>query len=116
MTLWTVARQAPLSMGFSRQEYWNGLLFPSPGDLPDPGIELGSPALQADSLLSEPPGKPFEDRDTYLLCASESPGMTSGACSRGKKIELINLLTNSIMKHIWVLDLAIICRGDKIRH
>ena len=50
----TVAHQAPLSMGFSRQEYWSGLLFPSPGHLPDPGIEPGSPALQADSLLTEP--------------------------------------------------------------
>ena len=49
-TLWTVACQAPLSTGFSRQEYWSGLPFPSPGDLPDTGIELGSPALQADSL------------------------------------------------------------------
>ena len=47
-TLWTVACQAPLSMGFSRQEYWSGLPFPSPGDLPDPGIEPGSPALWAD--------------------------------------------------------------------
>ena len=55
-TSWTVARQAPLSMGFSRQEYWSGLPFPSPGDLPDPGIESGSPAFQADSLPSEPPG------------------------------------------------------------
>ena len=56
---WTVACQAPLSMGFSRQEYWNGLPFPSPGDLPDPGVKPGSPVLQADSLLSEPPGKPY---------------------------------------------------------
>ena len=48
---WTVASQTSLSMGFSRQEYWSGLPFPSPGDLPDPGIESGSPALQADSLL-----------------------------------------------------------------
>ena len=54
-TLWTVALQAPLSMGFSRQEYWSGLPFPSPGDLPDPRIKLRSPALQVDSLLSEPP-------------------------------------------------------------
>ena len=45
VTLWTVAHQAPLSMGFSRQEYWSGLPFPSPGDLPDPGIEPGSPTL-----------------------------------------------------------------------
>ena len=50
---WTVARQAPLSMGFPRQEYWSGLLFPSPGDLADPGMEPRSPALQADSLPSK---------------------------------------------------------------
>ena len=56
---WTVAYQTPLSMEFSRQEYWSGLPFPSPGDLPDPGNEPGSPALQADDLPSEPPGKPL---------------------------------------------------------
>ena len=55
-TPWTVAYQSPQSMGFSIQEYWSGLPFPSPGDLPDPGIEPGSPALQADALPSEPPG------------------------------------------------------------
>ena len=49
-------------MGFSRQEYWSGLPFPSPGDLPNPGIEPGSPALQTDALPSEPPGKPY----TYI--------------------------------------------------
>ena len=49
--------QAPLSMGFSRHEYWSGLPFPSPGDLPDPGIKPRSPTLQADALPSEPPGK-----------------------------------------------------------
>ena len=56
VTPWTVACQAPLSVGFSRQEYWSGLSFLSPGDLSDPGIEPGSPALQADSLLTELPG------------------------------------------------------------
>ena len=60
-TPWTVAYQAPPSMGFSRQEYWSGLPFPSPGDLPDPGIKLWSPALQADDLTSEPPGKQKKD-------------------------------------------------------
>ena len=55
---WTVTRQAPLSTGFSRQEHWSGYLFPSPGDLPDPEIKPGSPALLADSLSPEPPGKP----------------------------------------------------------
>ena len=58
VTPWTAAHQAPLSVGFSRQEYWNGLPSPSPGDLPHPGIEPGSPALQANSLPSELPGKP----------------------------------------------------------
>ena len=57
-TLWTVAHPAPLSMGLSRQEYWSELPFCSPGDLPYPRIESGSLALQADSLPSEPPGKP----------------------------------------------------------
>ena len=54
----TIAPQAPLSVGFSRQEHWSGVPFPSPGDLPNPGIKPVSPALQADSLPSEPPGKP----------------------------------------------------------
>ena len=53
VTPWTVACQAPLSMGFSKHEYWSGLPFPSPGDLPNPGIEPGPPALQADSLSTE---------------------------------------------------------------
>ena len=57
MNPWTVARQAPLSMGFQRQEYWSGLPFPSPGDLPDPGIEPTSPALVGEFFTTEPPGK-----------------------------------------------------------
>ena len=58
-TPWTIAYQAPLSMGFFRQEYWSGLPFPSPGDLPDPEIKPRSPTLQADALPSEPPRKPL---------------------------------------------------------
>ena len=61
MTPWTIAHLVPLSTGFFRQEYWSRLPFPSPGDLSDPGIELRSLALQAYSLLSEPPGKPSPD-------------------------------------------------------
>ena len=57
-TPWTVAHQVPLSVEFFRQEFWSGLPFPFPGDLPVPGSEPVSPALQVDSLLSEPPGKP----------------------------------------------------------
>ena len=60
VTPWTVAYQAPPSMGFSRQEYWSGVPSPSPGDLANPGIEPRSPALQADALPSEPPGKPLD--------------------------------------------------------
>ena len=74
MTPWTTAAcQAPLSMRFSRQGYWSGLPFPSPGDLPDPGIEPGSPALQADALPSEPPGKPkvnfLESKSSVSKCS-----------------------------------------------
>ena len=58
-----VARQTPLAMGFSRQEYWGGLPFPSPGDLHDPGVESGSSTLQADSL-------PFEPKSLVLICCS----------------------------------------------
>ena len=60
MTPWPVAHQAPLSMGFSRQEDWSGLPFPSPGDLPRPGTEATSPALAGRFLTSEPPGKLFK--------------------------------------------------------
>ena len=68
LTPWTVSYQTPPSMEFSRQEYWSGLPFPSPGDLPNPGIEPGSPTLQLDALPSEPPGKLIKkSRITYLL-------------------------------------------------
>ena len=68
MTPWTVARQAPLSIGFSRQEYCSGLPFPSLGDLPDPGIEPRSPALQADTLPFETPGEPLEEEGQIKHC------------------------------------------------
>ena len=65
-TSWTIAYQAPLSRGLSRQ-YWSGLPFPSPGDLPDPGITPGSPTLQANALPSEPPGKLFPHDTAHSL-------------------------------------------------
>ena len=67
VTLWTVAHRDPLSMGFSRQEYWSGLPFPSPRDLPDPGFEPMSPALQADSLTSEPTQKEIGENKVELF-------------------------------------------------
>ena len=73
---WTAAWQAPLSMEFSRQEYWSGLTLPSLGDLPNPGIEPGSPALQADSLSSEPQGKQpavYPSQSLWLSQSSMGP-------------------------------------------
>ena len=78
---WTVAHQASLSMGFPRQEYWSGLPFSTPEDLPNPGIEPASflsPALQADALTSEPPGKPIVNKKTFIslnLCVASSVWM-----------------------------------------
>ena len=86
VTPWTVAHQAPLSMGFSRQDYWSGLPFPSPGDLPDAGIEPGSPTLQAYSLLSEPPGKlNFTFKFSFLLSLNKN---------NNKKMTTLVLISN----------------------
>ena len=74
VTPWTVACQTPLSMRFSRQEYWGGLPFPTLGDLPDPGMEPRSPALQADSLLTEPPGSPTELHTSTHSSWKHAPG------------------------------------------
>ena len=71
-TPWTIAYQFPQSMEFSRQEYWSGLPFPSPGDLPDLGIEPWFPALRAEALPSEPPGKPTRGLNTATNIAPVS--------------------------------------------
>ena len=77
-TPWTAACQAPLSIGFSRQEQWSGLPFPSPEDLPYPGIKPGSPALQAESLLTELPGNPmYILRFVYTVCTYQTEAQLS---------------------------------------
>ena len=92
VNLWTVAHQVPLSTGFSRQESWSGLLCPSPEDLPDPGTEPRSPALQTDSSLTEPPEKPLKVKvNVAQLCPTlwdsmayspwNSPGQNTGVGS-----------------------------------
>ena len=91
MTPWTVAHQTPLSTGFSRQEYWIGLPFPSPGDLPDPGTKPRSPTLQADSLPTELGGKPKVKMKVAQSCPTlfssmdcspwNSPGQDTGVGS-----------------------------------
>ena len=95
-TPWTVAYQAPPSMGFSRQEYWNGLPFPSPGDLPNSGIELGSPTFQVDTLTSEPPGKPKE-RDAKE-CSNYH---TTTLISYARKVMLKILQQASTVHELW---------------
>ena len=75
-TLWTIAHQAPLSMGFPRPEYWTGYLFPSPGNLPNSVIEPGSPTLQVDSLPSELPGKPWMSRRQSKNLRAQVQGLT----------------------------------------
>ena len=97
VTPWTVAYQAPPSMGFSRQQYRSGLLFPSPGHLPDSGIEHGSPAFQADPLTSEPPGKPcFREVHTVsvLYCAHYCMKCSLGISN---SLEKISSLSHSIV-------------------
>ena len=80
----TVARQAPLSMEFSRQEYWSGLPFPSPGDLPYPGIKIRSPALQVDSLPpSEPPGHESLNNNSCLIFSRHTRGCVTRGCVFG---------------------------------
>ena len=74
---WTAARQVPLSMRFSRQEYWRGLPFPFPGDRPNPGVEPRSLTLQVDSLPSEPPGDQLYYRYTYTSSLLSCPPTTS---------------------------------------
>ena len=97
----TVAHQAPLSLEFSRQEYWSGLPCPSPGNLPDPGIKPRSPSLQAGSLPSEPAGKP-----KHTLFASVQNGGQTGM--PGKKVPLPRLPTvHSYNQYTFVRTLAL---------
>ena len=90
VTPWTVAYQAPPSMGFSRQEYWSGLPFPSPGDLPDPGIEPWSPAFQADTLTSEPPGK-------YIIQNARLDETQAGIKTDGRIIKNLSYADNNTL-------------------
>ena len=82
-------------MGFPRQKHWSGLPFPSPGDLPDPGIKPGSPALQADSLVSEPPGKPYFSltsiQTVYEICEflSTSGGKRNRSMDGGVPVVMV---------------------------
>ena len=83
VTSGTAARQDPLSRGSSRQEYWSGLPCPPPGDLHNPGTEHRSPVLQADSLPSEPPGKPYKGYSLGLPCG---PGAKTSPSNAGVQV------------------------------
>jgi len=97
VTPWTVAHQAPLSIEFSRQQHWSGLPFPSPGDLPDPRIEPGSPTLQVDSLPSEPPGKPLRRYLRLNEVIGWSPDLTGlvSLLRRGRNTRDLSVYTHT---------------------
>ena len=90
-TLWTVIHQAPLSVGFSRQAHWSGVPFSSPGDLPYPGIEPASPALQADPLPSQPSEMP-QIKPIRSFKFTHEPQLLS-LCSRAQELQLLSPLT-----------------------
>ena len=120
VTPWTVAYKAPLSMEFSRQEYWSGLPFPSPGDLLDPGIELGSPALQADTLPSEPPGKLCANHHTPSLEPVDTrpldrhspwafPGLLPYLGSPGCQVIWVGLTWDHLADSAWLQSAILQC-------
>ena len=98
-TPWTAVHQAPLSMGFSRQECWSGLSFPPPGDLPNPGIEPGSPTLQADSLLAESQGKSLHHLGSTLLISTDMR-MIKCKDSAHQKVKTRLLQTTPFSAHV----------------
>ena len=108
-TPWTVAYQAPQSMEFSRQEYWSGLPFPSPGDLPNPGMEPGSPTLQAGALPSEPPGK---TKDLVLRVSPSSTGLPSTVKEWKKRRGHTRIVSKTLPRRLeGILNLNSAARG-----
>ena len=99
-TPWTVAHQAPLSMEFSMQEYWSGLPFPSPGDLPNPGVKPGLLHWQADSLPFEPPGKP--NLSALLIILSILPKII--LCSHSQFSHLVELSNTAECSQVLVIS------------
>ena len=94
---WTIAHQAPLSIEFSRQEYWSGFPFPSSGNLPDPGIEPGSLAFQVDSLLSEPPGKPRKTGTRYYWDGFQVPLVCGVVVEVGEEILAVSAFSPPLL-------------------
>ena len=99
VTPWSIIHQALLSMGFFRQEYWSGFPFPSPGDLPKPGIEPRSPALQADFLPSEPPGNPMDREAGYNPQGRKELDVAKHTCCSPVSMGLCHL-SQTIFKHL----------------
>ena len=129
MTPWTTARQAPLSMGFSRQEHWSGLLFPSSGDLPDSGTESASPALAGGFFTTEPLAKPNFHGISHLFLYRQHPSLLSHLFFYTPIIAKSTLLTsylgswcsdaNNAIKNLgsswWLSGKEYACQGRRYR-
>ena len=119
-TPWTVAYQAPPSMGFSRQEYWSGLPFPSPRDLPNPGIKPRSPEFQADALTSEPPGKPqYNTYSNAQILYEMSSSINRDICLSSSNIETMPLQAGSQRVNAYLLvavNIVLITLNEDSRH
>ena len=115
-TSWTVAYQVPPSMGFSRQEYWSGLSFPSPGDLPNPGTEPRSPALQADPLPSEPPGVSGQIKAKTRKTSQHEEEGWGGTRSRCRNGNWLPPETHNREEDMLSLGTGLNDTGDKVSH
>ena len=114
-TPWTIAYQPPPSMEFSRQKYWSGLPFPSLGDLPEPGMELGSATLQADTLPSEPQGSHFHEYNTLTYCQLKMTVKMKMTYLWKHRLSIIKtvernrlIVNNNVRKHLVKLFLSLL--------
>ena len=103
VTPWTAAYHTPQSMEFSRQEYWNGLPFPSPGDLPDPGIEPGSPALQADSYMWDLFLKIIEKENRFVVIRPDARDGGGGIGGKWSKGTCVCMSVTHLCLTLWIL-------------
>ena len=119
VTLWIIACQAPLCMGFSRQEYWSGLPFPSPGDLPDPGVKPVSPALAAWFFTTASPGKlsPYDCIVSFMWICRNVFNSFFNPCTVGcfQSFAFLNTVAGNILEHVFYFPRVRVFLGNMLR-